>query len=267
MGQGGFSQPPPDLGDDYVFPRSSQADPRAGWLAYLDTAALLAALTMAALVALRWRSRRAMVWLSIASVLYFGFYRKGCVCPVGSTQNVAQALFDSTYVVPWVVLAFFALPLVFTLLFGRVFCAGVCPLGAMQDLVMLKPIQVSRGLDRGLSLFRHFYLGLAVMLAATGSTYFICKYDPFVSFFRMSGRFQIWIWSGVILTVSVFVGRPYCRYLCPYSVLLGLFSRFSLLRVTITPDNCVVCGLCRESCPVGAVNEGEKVFKKKAEEP
>ena len=84
--------PPPDLGDDYLFPESSQAEARAGLWAWIDFIALLLGLSAAALIAIRFRSRRAMFYLSIISLLYFGFFRKGCVCPIGSIQNVAQAL-------------------------------------------------------------------------------------------------------------------------------------------------------------------------------
>ena len=250
--------PPPDFGPSYVYPASSQAPPRMGWLSWVDTGALVLALALAAWIALRRRSRRGMIWLSLASLAYFGFYRKGCVCPIGSIQNIAQGAFDSTYIVPWVVLVFFALPLLFALLFGRVFCGGVCPLGALQDLVLLKSIKVPRWLDHGLSVLRYFYLGLAVLLAATGSTYLICKYDPFVAFFRMSARFHIWIWSASFLLLSLFIGRPYCRFLCPYGALLGIFSRFSLRRITITPDECTTCHLCRTACPFGAIREGRR---------
>ena len=33
--------------------------------------------------------------LTVACVAYFGFYREGCVCPIGATQNVTLALFDT----------------------------------------------------------------------------------------------------------------------------------------------------------------------------
>ena len=84
----------------------------------------------------------------------------------------------------------------------------------------------------------------------------ICKYDPFIGFFRLSARFSIWVWSAAVLALSFFVGRPYCRFLCPYGALLGLFSRFSLRRVTTTPDRCIQCGLCDDSCAFEALGKG-----------
>ena len=81
---------------------------------------------------------------------YFGFYREGCVCPIGSIQNVAVALTDPQYSIPMVVTATFFLPLVMAVFFGRAFCGGVCALGAMQELVLVKPVQVPPRLDRAL---------------------------------------------------------------------------------------------------------------------
>ena len=51
------------------------------------------------------------------------------------------------------------------LFFGRAFCGGVCPLGAIQELVVLKPVQVPRRLDNALGLLKYVYLGLAILLA------------------------------------------------------------------------------------------------------
>ena len=45
--------------------------------------------------------------ITIASLAYFGFFRQGCVCPIGSIQNVAAAAVEPTLAVPPVVLAFF----------------------------------------------------------------------------------------------------------------------------------------------------------------
>jgi ferredoxin len=191
----------------------------------------------------------------VFSLLYFGFWRKGCVCPVGAIQNIILAIFDSSYVVPIVIVVFFLLPLVFALFFGRVFCAAVCPLGAIQDLVLLWPVSVPRWLENGLRLFAYVYLGLAVLFTATGSAFLVCRYDPFVAFFHLSGNADILVLGGCFLVVGLFVGRPYCRFFCPYGVLLRQLSRLSKWRVTITPDECVRCKLCENSCPFGAIRE------------
>ncbi|GAG08901.1 unnamed protein product, partial [marine sediment metagenome] len=117
---------------------------------YLDLAALLAGLSLASWFALVKRSRRGLYLLAAASLVWLGFWRKGCVCPIGSIQNVVLAVCDPTYAVPAAVMAFFALPLVFTLFFGRTFCAAVCPLGALQELVAVRPVKVPVWLEHAL---------------------------------------------------------------------------------------------------------------------
>ena len=244
--------PPPEF-DTHQLPRTMTPGPRADALEYVDVAALAVALSLASYLALRRRSRAGLVALMIASIAYFGFWRKGCICPVGATQNVVLAFFDHSYGLPLSVAAFFFLPLVFTLFFGRTFCAAVCPLGAAQDLVVLRPMQVPRWLDQALRMFAWIYLAAAILFAAAGSAFVVCQYDPFVAFFRVSGRLSMLVFGACVLAIGMFVGRPYCRYLCPYGVLLGLCSSFSRWRVTITPDVCIQCRLCEESCPFGAI--------------
>ena len=190
----------------------------------------------------------------IVSLIYFGFFRKGCVCPVGSVQNISLALFNPTYTIPLTVIAFFALPLVFTLFFGRTFCAAVCPLGAIQDVVIFKPVGISPLFAQVLGMIPYLYLGLAVLFASTGAGFIICQYDPFVGFFRFGASFNMIALGISLLVLGTVVARPYCRFLCPYGVILNWMSRLSKWHVTITPAECINCRLCEESCPFGAIN-------------
>ncbi len=214
---------------------------------------LCLALVLATYFALVTRSRKHLLILSIASLIWFGFVRQGCVCSVGATQNVAQALFDSSYTIPLGALAFFVLPLVFTLFFGRTFCAAVCPLGAAQEVVAVRSVKVPRWLDHALGLFPFIYLGAALLFAATGTAYLICQYDPIVPLFRLNGNANMLVLGGCVMLISVFVGRPYCRYLCPYGALLGLLSRVSKWHLRIVPGECISCRLCEDACPYGAI--------------
>jgi NAD-dependent dihydropyrimidine dehydrogenase PreA subunit len=225
----------------------------AGWRHGLDVALLAGALGLATYFVYARRSRGWVVALTVGCLAYFGFYRQGCVCPVGSIGNVAMAAGPAGGALPWVVAAFFVLPLLFALFAGRVFCAGVCPLGAIQDVVLFKPVRVPGWLEQGLGLFAYAYLGLAVIVAFVGSDLLICRYDPFVGFFRLSGPTGMMVFGGALLVTSMFVGRAYCRFMCPYGVLLRLLSVFSKRRVTITPKDCVECRLCETSCPFGAI--------------
>jgi len=248
--------PPPDFVEtDHVIPSPTSPSPRQDVYEYIDAAVLLVALALASYLVLKKRSRRAIFALTVFSLLYFGFWRKGCVCPIGSIQNIVFSIFDRDYAVPIVVVVFFLLPLIFTLFFGRTFCAAVCPLGAIQDMVLAQPVSVPVWLESALRLFAYIYLAAAVLMAATGSAFVICRYDPFVSIFRLSGSLNILILGGCLLLIGVFIGRPYCRFLCPYGVILRQMSRLSKWRVKITPDECIQCRLCEDSCPFGAIRK------------
>jgi len=246
--------PPPEFVDtNHQIPHETQPPPRATVLEYLDIAALALALVLAWWFAMALRSRGAMLALTVAAVLYFGFYREGCVCAIGAIQNVALAAGPGGYALPLFVAAIFLMPLIAALLVGRVFCAGVCPLGAIQDLVLIHGVRVPAPLARGLGLLAYAYLGLAVLVAATGSDFLICRYDPFVGIFRLSGSPAMIVTGICLLVLATFIGRPYCRFLCPLGVLLGWCSRLSARRVRITPDKCVRCKLCEDACPFGAI--------------
>lgn len=245
-----------DIGGGYQVPAVQRVAPRSVMWYLVDLILLSVGLIAAGLVAHRWRRRWMAVTITLLSLAYFGFYRQGCVCPIGSTQNVAAALVDSTITIPFVVLAFFLLPLFAALIAGRVFCGGLCPLGAIQDIVLLRPIQLPHAVDRWGSLIRYVYLFAAIWFATrpvASRDFIICRFDPFVGFFRLSGSSAMFAVGGLLLVVGTVIGRPYCRFLCPYGGLLSLVSRFAWYPVSITPDEELDCGLCAESCPFGAV--------------
>lgn len=228
---------------------------RVQGLEYLDVAVLLVCLGIASWLVFGRRSRAGVTALSVFSLLYFGFYREGCVCAIGSVQNVALALFGSGYALPVGVAVFFAAPLLVALFFGRTFCAAVCPHGALQDLVLVRPVTVPRWLESGLGVLPFIYLGAGIAFAATGAAFVICRYDPFVPIFRLSGSLGMLVFGGALLVIGMFVGRPYCRFLCPYGALLRVASAFSRWRIRVTPDVCTQCRLCPESCPFGLILE------------
>lgn len=242
--------PRPEFAKGYQEPSmKGQPGPRSVILEWVDVGVLVLALSAATYYSLKRVSRKAIFLLSVGSVLYFGFYREGCVCPIGSIQNVAQGLAGTGYVVPLGVILLFLLPLLFALFVGRVFCASVCPLGAAQEMVIIKPIQVNKGVKHFLSLIPYLYLGTGVLFAYVGADYIICKYDPFIGFYRMGANFGMFLFSGAVLVVGTVVARPYCRFMCPYSILLKWTSVLSKWHLKTTPTECIQCRLCEDSCP------------------
>jgi polyferredoxin len=247
--------PPPDFESGYRLPSASTPAARHLWLQYADAGVFLAALGIAVWLIYKERSRRGLFWLSLFSLAYFGFYRQGCICPIGSPQNVVYGLFNPDYAVPVTVLIFCFAPIVVALFAGRAFCAGVCPQGAIQDLMLIKPVTVPLWLEHALSVIPYVFLGAGLIYAGTGTGFVICRYDPFVPFFRLSGGLFILTLGAALLVAGMFVGRPYCRFLCPYGGLLRLASLASKWRVRVTPDVCTQCRLCEHACPFGAMRE------------
>ena len=243
--------PKPDFESGYQYPDLYYHTPNELLWEVLDVVMLLALLLTATWAI--YKRRKPMIWVSVVSVLYFGFFREGCVCSVGSIQNVVLALADGTYSMPWNVLLFFLLPVVFALIFGRVFCSGVCPIGALQELVNVRNGKMNKAVEAVLGLLPWLYLILTILFAATRSQFLICRFDPFIGIFRLGGDMGLLVFGIVLLVISVFTGRPFCRFLCPYGALLSLFSAVSVRKIEITQNKCINCELCHNACPVDAI--------------
>jgi len=280
---GRFRQKAPP--DEWTGPKPTATfpEPRGALHRGLDVAAYAVALALGTWIILKWRSRRALIALMVASLAYFGLYRSGCVCPVGAIQNVTLSLADPTYTISVAVTALFLMPIALALFAGRVFCGGVCPFGALQDLLLRVKLHVPMWIERPLRYLRWVYLAVAIYFVVGGLAiwgldltvkpdFLICKYDPFVSMFRsvdvnaaLAGEWSAvyaptgpaWMWyvTGGLLLTAVFVGRPYCRWLCPYGAILGTCSRTVKRGVTVMPEACCDCGLCEKACALGAIKD------------
>ena len=245
--------PKPDFESGYQYPDIHYAVPNEDLWLVVDVIMLVLLMGIVAWAAIKRRTREPIFVVSLVSVAYFGFFRSGCVCSIGSIQNVVLALVDGNYQIPWIVFLFFILPILFAFLFGRVFCAGVCPFGALQDLVHVKDFKIARPIAILLGIVPWVYLAFAILYAATRSSFIICHLDPFVGIFRMGGDAGMITLGAILIVLSIFSGRPFCRFICPYGALLGLVSRFSIWKVKITKHSCINCELCHNACPVDAI--------------
>ena len=245
--------PKPDFESGYTYPEHQYIVPNETLWSYIDIAILLLLMSFVAYAVIKKQVRWPVILTSVISVAYFGFFRNGCACSIGAIQNVALALTSDSYTIPLYVLLIFILPIVFTLFFGRVFCAGVCPFGALQELVNIKNYKLSKTVTTVLGIFPWIYLSFAVLFAVTNSRFIICRFDPFVGIFRLGGELPLILFGVLLLVFSVFTGRPFCRFICPYGAILSLFSRISFRQIKITKKECINCQLCHNACPVDAI--------------
>ena len=245
--------PKPDFESGYQYPVHHYIIPNEQVWVGIDIALLILLMGFVAWAVIKKGVRLPVILVSLFSVAYFGFFRKGCVCSIGAVQNVSLALVDPSYAISFVVVLMFILPILFALLFGRVFCAGVCPFGALQELVNVKNYKLSKTVTTVLGLIPWIYLVLALLFAVTNSAFIICRFDPFVGIFRFGGDFGLILFGVLLLITSIFTGRPFCRFICPYGALLSLFTRVSVYKVELTKKQCINCDLCRNACPVDAI--------------
>ncbi len=249
-GEARFPQPQFDTG--HQVPQAAHPPFAELVPAWADVLLLAAALAVSVWLVRTVRSRRWILLFSLVCLAWFGFARQGCLCPVGSVQNVAAAAWAGGGL-PWAAAALFALPLLTALFYGRVFCAAVCPLGALQDLFIIRPQRMPRAPDAVLRLVPLAVLAFGLVCAVNEAGYLICRTDPFVGFFRRSASLPMLLTGLAVLLLGMFLARPYCRYFCPYAVLLEACARLAWRRVEITPQTCVNCRLCTGVCPVDAV--------------
>lgn len=125
--------------------------------------------------------------------------------------------------VPWSVqLGFAALALtsiVLPMFTGKSFyCAWVCPFGAAQELVgkcTKRKMKVGYVLSQWLKVFKRAILYAGLLLLIFGVSFDFTYIEPFTAFTPQSAGWAALVIAGISLILSVFISRPWCRYLCP----------------------------------------------------
>jgi MauM/NapG family ferredoxin protein len=65
----------------------------------------------------------------------------------------------------------------------------------------------------------------------------------------------------VILFLNRIRPRFWCRFLCPLGALLGIFSRFTILRLVKYPEKCTECNLCVKHCQGSASPRPDQIWE------
>ena len=189
-------------------------------------------------------------------------------CPIGSLQAVigSRKFHLSLYVLGFLMMV--------GAILGKAVCGVLCPFGLVQDLLHKIPgVKKLRRLpgEKYLQWLRYVMLGLLVILlpmvvvdiVGQGSPWF-CKYVcpsgtllggiPLLAGNPALRGAVGWLFTWkmailvVILVLSVFLYRPFCRYLCPLGAVYGFFNRFALYRFTLNEEQCTHCGACHQVC-------------------
>lgn len=190
-------------------------------------------------------------------------------CPIGSLQAVlgSRKFGFSFYVTGFLLL--------FGSLLGRLVCGWLCPFGLAQDLFYRIPfLRKRKNLPGHRYLIWGKYLILilfvillpltAVDMVGQGRPWF-CQYIcpsgtlmaglPLVlsqeSLREAAGVLFAWKMGILLLMIllSLWVYRPFCKYICPLGAVYGLFHPVSLYRLGVKESACIHCGKCQGSCP------------------
>ena len=98
------------------------------------------------------------------------------------------------------------------------YCANMCPLGSAQELAgkltRRKP-RISPRLNRALNVFRNVLWGLLMVLMLTATWTAWMDYELFTAFLYTSASVWVIAIAVLFIVLSVWVPRPYCRFVCP----------------------------------------------------
>ncbi len=204
-----------------------------------------------------------LLFLILISMLFLD-YRKmipdGWFHVILSLQFVPSLL---KFFTVWKITVFgFAVVLILTLLFGRIYCSTICPLGILQDVIAY----ISRKLKskkkrryhyaRAKNMLRYAILGAILLTLILGSSYLLLLLDPYSNY----GRILTYFFKPLIVALNNILS-PLLSRLHIY-VLYPVATHPVIAAVYIVPT--IILGLvlwlsatkgrlyCNTVCPVGA---------------
>ncbi len=158
----------------------------------------------------------------------------------------------------------FVLIIILSLLFGRIYCSSICPLGTLQDIIIaitrfLKPKKKRRFhfKTKRKRIFRYSILGLTLIFWLSGSLFLVNLLDPFSNFGKISASlFQpayVWVHNNLVFALGrfdIFLFAPQNLHGLPLDVILVsagvLITVFAMAawRGRL---------FCNTLCPVGSI--------------
>jgi MauM/NapG family ferredoxin protein len=194
--------------------------------------------------------------IMIALTVIFGRGLCGWACPLGTRHNLFGAMkkakehaaLTSWYRLKYFILIFLIVSSLFTLQL-----VGV--LDPLSLLIRSFSVSIFPLFNAGVraSFDAVYYLDVSAIADITETLYLFLKKT--VLAFEQP-YFQQAIFIGItffiLLVLNLYQKRFWCRYLCPLGALLGILSRYALLKRSVS-EGCTSCGLCELECQAGAI--------------
>ena len=152
-----------------------------------------------------------------------------------------------------------------SLIMRKAFCGWFCPAGALSEWLWqlgkhigLKIYKLPKIVDIPLRTLKYLLLGFfiwAILIKMSPpmiegflkSPYYMMADAKMLFFFLHPSLLTISV-LAILTILSLIIKQFWCRYLCPYGALLGLFSIISPARVERNVDLCIDCKMCSTKC-------------------
>jgi len=158
------------------------------------------------------------------------------------------------------IVVFFASTIGFAVLFGRVICGFLCPVGLIQDIVhqirqktRIKGIRINESFYNKMKPVKWVMVLIMICLTFAGGEF--CSFCPALATSPVFAGMAVSLYLSGFLMTAVLVGgffkrRFWCN-ICPLGLMIGLLHRISPFRIKKNVQSCTECGACYEACPMG----------------
>ena len=202
--------------------------------------------------------------LGFALPAFLGGASLHAICPFGGVVSFWNLVTLGSLVkkvhASSVVLA--VLGLFLAVLFGPVICGWVCPFGTFQQWIGKLGRKIFKRrynhfinvrLDKVLRYTRYLVLIWVSYMTVVSGKLIFQDYDPYYALFNFyTGEVAITslVLLGIVMVLSLFVERPFCKYVCPYGAFQGIFNLFRIFKIRRVEASCISCNACTRACPM-----------------
>jgi len=203
----------------------------------------------------RWRGAAWMRYALLAvSFFWLGVWQKAFFSVQQLTDVFVMRPFSWPTHAGWYIIMACALGT--ALATGRVYCAYVCPFGAVQEFLAIlfrNPLRISMKWDLRLRRVKYYVLLAALLVYAATRNGGVLLGEPFGETFSLGflgaggGVAMRAGWIVFLLVAAALVRRFFCRFLCPAGAAMGFLAQHRLSDKERSA-NCAECGDCLVSC-------------------
>lgn len=204
-------------------------------------------------------------WLAL-SHQWYGVEKAASIdafCPFGGLETFLTYFTTGEFLKRtfWSSLILLGITIVVTLVFGRIFCSHICPLGTLQEwlrniarkLGFKKELEMPVTMDKYARYFKYIVLLIIIYFSYQLGDLVFRNYDPYVALMHFGEEFDEKIVGysilGIVLLMALFTKNIWCRYFCPLGAFLGIIKKISPFKIHREASSCTNCGLCRKTCP------------------